>query len=91
MILTTGQGVPALVGRFQEQTSKGLMWKDIGLGKWLFDMDEEADRQRYPQTVLDVARDPDAARKKAVTAQEKVQALHARMMQQVAASLGAED
>lgn len=90
-IMCIGQGVPALVGRFQEQTSKGLMWKDIGLTKWLFDMDEEADRQRYPQTVMAMARDPDAARKRAVTAQEKVQALHARMMQQVATSLGAEE
>ena len=27
--------VPAIVGRFAEQTSKGFMWRDIGLGEWL--------------------------------------------------------
>lgn len=42
-IMAVGNGVPAIVCRFQEQTSKGLMWCDIGLGDWLFDLDERGE------------------------------------------------
>ena len=42
-IMCVGNGIPAIVCRFQEQTSKGIMWRDIGLGDWLFDMDVEQD------------------------------------------------
>ena len=41
-IMCIGNGVPAIVCRWAEQTSKGTMWKDIGLGEWLFDLDDEA-------------------------------------------------
>ncbi len=40
-IMCIGNGVPAVVCRFSEQTSKGFMWRDIGLEDWLFDMDKE--------------------------------------------------
>ena len=39
-IMCVANGVPAVVCRFAEQTSKGIMWRDIGLGEWLFDLDE---------------------------------------------------
>ncbi len=42
-IMCVGNGIPAIVCRFAEQTSKGFMWKDIGLGDWLFDLDVDAD------------------------------------------------
>lgn len=61
-IMCIGNGVPALVGRFAEQTSKGLMWRDIGLGDWLFDFDRPEDLARLTPTVLSLARDPAAAR-----------------------------
>ena len=31
-IMAVGNGIPAIVCRFEEQTSKGIMWRDIGLG-----------------------------------------------------------
>lgn len=61
-IMCIGNGIPAIVGRFAEQTSKGLMWRDIGLDDWLFDFDSEADVARYVPAVLAMARDPKAAR-----------------------------
>lgn len=61
-IMCVGNGVPAIVCRFQEQTSKGLMWRDIGLGDWLFDMDNPADVSRIVPTVLSLAGDPAAAK-----------------------------
>ncbi len=39
-IMALGNGIPAIVCRFEEQTSKGIMWRDIGLGDWLFDLDQ---------------------------------------------------
>ncbi len=40
-IMCIGNGVPAIVCRWSEQTTKGFMWQDIGLGDWLFDFDNE--------------------------------------------------
>lgn len=72
-IMCVGNGVPAVVCRFVEQTTKGFMWRDIGLGDWLFDLDQEAELQRVAPTVLAVAQDPAAARAKAATARAFVQ------------------
>jgi hypothetical protein len=67
-----GQGIPAIVCRWAEQTSKGYMWRDIGLGDWLFDMDSADDRQRVVPAVLEMAQNPAAAREKASQAREFV-------------------
>lgn len=72
-IMALGNGVPAIVCRFREQTTKGLMWRDIGLGDWLFDMDEAAEVERLVPTVLALAKDPAAARAKAAKAMQFVQ------------------
>lgn len=71
-IMCIGMGVPALVGRWVEQSSKGTMWNEIGLPEWLFNMDCEADVQRLPQTVMDVALNPAAAKARARRAQQRV-------------------
>ena len=54
-IMCIGQGIPALVGRWKEQTTKGFMWADIGLEDWLFDLDNPADIDRIVPTVIDMA------------------------------------
>ncbi len=72
-IMCIGNGIPAMVGRFAEQTSKGLMWKDIGLPEWLFDMDVEDDIKRLVPAVLAMAKNPAAARAKAATARKYVE------------------
>lgn len=71
-IMCIGNGLPALVGRFAEQTSKGFMWRDIGLGDWLFDMDQPADVARIVPAVLSLAQDPAAAKTKAAEARNRV-------------------
>ena len=73
-IMCIGNGVPAIVCRFAEQTSKGIMWRDIGLGEWLFDFDAEPDLARLAPAVLKLARDPEAARALVARAQDFVQA-----------------
>jgi hypothetical protein len=66
-IMCIGQGIPAIVCRWSEQTSKGYMWEDIGLGDWLFDFDKEGETGRLPDAVLAMAKDPAAAKAKAAT------------------------
>jgi hypothetical protein len=56
-ILCIAQGVPAMVCRWEGQSSKGLMWKDIGLDEWLFNFDLVQDRERFPDQVLRMATD----------------------------------
>ncbi|CAG5000028.1 hypothetical protein DYBT9275_02369 [Dyadobacter sp. CECT 9275] len=71
-IMCIGNGIPATVGRFGEQTSKGFMWKDIGLGDWLFDMDVPSDVSAITPAVLAIAKDPKSAKKKALKARDFV-------------------
>lgn len=66
-IMCIGQGIPSIVCRWSEQTTKGYMWEDIGLGDWLFDFDKEGDTDRLPDAVLAMAKDPAAAKAKAAT------------------------
>ena len=79
-IMAVGHGIPAIVGRFSEQTSKGVMWRDIGLGDWLFDFDNAQDLARYVPTVLAMANDPGAAKAKAATARRFVEQLQRKTM-----------
>jgi len=72
-IMCIGNGVPAIVGRFFEQTSKGFMWQDIGLGDWLFDMDKESDIAKFVPAVLAMAKDPKKAKTKAMKAKAFVE------------------
>lgn len=72
-IMCIGNGVPAIVCRWAEQTTKGLMWRDIGLGDWLFDFDREEERARLVPAVLALAKAPAAAKAKAAKAREFVQ------------------
>lgn len=63
-IMAIGNGIPAIVCRFEEQTSKGFMWRDIGLGEWLFDLDKAEDHKGIVPAVLAMANDPVAAKAK---------------------------
>ncbi|MFM7241974.1 MAG: polysaccharide pyruvyl transferase family protein [Opitutia bacterium] len=87
-IMAIGNGIPALVCRWETQTTKGLMWRDLGLGDWLFDFDQEAEVARLPAAVLAMAKDPAGARAKAATARAKVAELQRGMVDQVARAAG---
>lgn len=62
-IMCIANGIPAIVVRWVEQSSKGYMWKTIGLDSWLFDFDDEEDIERYVPTVLEMAENPEKSRK----------------------------
>jgi len=71
-IMCIGNGIPALVARWQEQSSKGFMWRDIGLGDWLFDFDNEEELQKFAPKVLEMAKNPTQFKKMAQAAQKRV-------------------
>jgi hypothetical protein len=71
-IMCIGSGVPAVVCRWAEQTSKGFMWRDIGLEDWLFTLDNDDELQRVAPAVLAIAKDPAAAKAKAARGREAV-------------------
>lgn len=79
-IMCIGNGIWAIVCRFVEQTTKGLMWRDIGLGDWLFDFDNEDDLHRLEPQVLSVLRDPAATQAKVAGARALVQRRQAETM-----------
>lgn len=72
-IMCIGNGVPAIVCRFEEQTSKGFMWRDIGLGDWLFNHDNDEAHKGLTAAVLDIAKNPAAAKAKVEKARGLVQ------------------
>ncbi len=72
-ILCIGHGIPAVVCRWAEQTTKGYMWADIGLDEWLFDLDDESQVAQVVPTVLEMARNSEQSREKAEAARQFVQ------------------
>lgn len=86
-IMCIGMGVPAIVCRWAEQTTKGTMWRDIGLADWVFDFDVEAEVARMPEAAVQMAKDPAAAKAKAEQARAFVVKRQAETMQTLRASL----
>lgn len=82
-IMCVGQGIPAIVCRWEEQSSKGIMWKDIGLGEWLFDFDNEEEVKGFVPAVLEMVKNPDAAKRKAAEAKKFVTERLALTMKEV--------
>jgi polysaccharide pyruvyl transferase WcaK-like protein len=87
-IMCIGHGIPAIVCRWAEQTSKGLMWRDIGLSEWLFDLDDEAQLAKVGPAVLAIAKDPQAARQLAARGRSYVEQRQRETMQHLRRELG---
>jgi hypothetical protein len=79
-IMCVGNGIPAIVCRWSEQTSKGIMWRDIGLGDWLFDFDNEEELKAMPAAVLAMAKDIDGSKAKTLKARDLVHQKQAAMV-----------
>lgn len=88
-IMCIGNRIPALVGRFEEQTSKGMMWNAIGRQDWLFDFDQPAQLAQLSETVVSLVKDPLAAKEKAATAQKLVAAKQQAMVEQLKTTVAA--
>ena len=71
-IMCIAQGIPAIVCRWEEQSSKGMMWRDIGLGEWLFDFDNDEEIKGFVPAVIKMANNPNDAKLKAIKARKLV-------------------
>lgn len=82
-IMCIAFGIPAIVCRWEEQSSKGVMWEDIGLGEWLFNFDKPEDIIRFVPTVLEMAVYTKQAKFKAKKAMRLTHSLHKAAMKEV--------
>ena len=62
-IIAVAAGTPAIHVRQPTDTRKGQMWRDVGLGDWLFEVDASTGED-IAVGLLKMADDPDAARAK---------------------------
>ena len=86
-IMCIGNNIPAVVVRWKQQTSKGLMWSDIGLDEWLFDSDMGVDENVFSETVLKFITDQSTSTEKARKANDFVKALHKKMTEKLKDSI----
>ena len=63
-IMAIAAGTPAIHLRQPTDTRKGQMWRDVGLGRWLFEIDD-ATGDDIAARVVEIGRDLPAARKTA--------------------------
>ena len=89
-IMCIGNGIPAIVCRWSEQTSKGYMWRDIGLNDWLFDMDQEADRKKVADTVVEMVKNREKSLEVTAMARKRVIAAQDHAMQVLAKAMAAQ-
>jgi hypothetical protein len=82
-IMCIANGIPALVGRFKEQTSKGYMWYNIGLKDWFFDSDDEKKMEKLSRTIRSFVSHPDKTKRKVNAAQSIVIRSQQEMIQQL--------
>lgn len=90
-IMCIGNGVPALVGRFKEQSCKGFMWHNIGLKDWLFDSDVVEDMQGLTPTVLSLVNDRENTMRKTLEAKKFVEEAQKRTMIELRKNLKYDD
>ena len=82
-IMAIAAGTPAVLLRQPTDTRKGQMWRDIGLDRWIFEIDESTGRQ-IAERVAEIGRDLPAAR----AAADKARAFAGGKMAAMVAEIG---
>ena len=77
-IIALANSTPAIHLRQPTDTRKGQMWRDVGLGDWIFEIEESTGTQ-IAERLLEIARDPEKTRSLVVRAREFVARRGARM------------
>lgn len=81
-IIAFSEGVPSIHLKQPEDTTKGQMWSDIGLGDWLFEIANSTGKQ-VGDTLMAIHKDYPAALGKLKTAKRNVQGYQEKSMQYV--------
>ncbi len=79
IILGLAAGIPSVHFYFRQAGLKQWMMRDIGTPEWLLDQDEVSP-EKIAGTLIEIARDPEAARRKAAKAMEFVRRRQADKM-----------
>ena len=82
-IMCIGNDIPAVVCRWKEQTSKGYMWKDIGLSEWLYDTDEGIDINDLSENILKFVTNQNESQEKAKKANNLVKKYYSEIMKEI--------
>jgi polysaccharide pyruvyl transferase WcaK-like protein len=75
-ILALGAGTPAIHIRQPQDTCKGQMWRDIGLGDWIFEVDATS-ADEWADVVLAAVGDPAGSAERVQQAMDSVRTHHA--------------
>lgn len=81
-IMAIANGTPAILLRQPTDTRKGQMWRDVGLNDWIFEIDD-ATGPEIARRVVEVGRDPAAARTLVAKAQTYANAKMKAMIAQI--------
>ncbi len=68
-IIFVSEGLPAVLLRQSQDTWKGQMWRDVGLGRWILELDNVSGEE-IADTVLEIVPDYAGAKAKAARALE---------------------
>lgn len=85
-IIAVANGRPAIHLRQPTDTRKGQMWRDIGLGEWLFEIDESTGEE-IAARLVSMHRDPQRTEALATRAREFASARDRAMIESLAAQL----
>ena len=85
-IIAVANGCPAIHLRQPTDTRKGQMWRDIGLGEWLFEIDASTGEQ-IADRLLSLHRDSDRTRAAVARAREATMSRDRKMIDTLAAQL----
>lgn len=77
-IIALATGTPAIHVRQPTDTRKGQMWRDVGLGDWIFEVDD-ATGDQIGRRLLEIHRHPERTRETVRKAQAKVKERRERM------------
>ena len=78
-IIAVANGTPAVLLRQPTDTRKGQMWRDVGLDRWIFEIDDTTGDQ-VAARLVEIGKDLPAARTKAETARKLAHERMATMM-----------
>ena len=82
-IIAVANGTPAILLRQPTDTRKGQMWRDVGLDRWIFEIDESTGKQ-IAERLVELGKDLPAARRTA----EKARAFARERMAAMVAAIG---
>ena len=81
-IMAVAAGTPAVLLRQPTDTRKGQMWRDVGLDRWIFEIDDSTGKE-IAARVVEIGKDLAAARELAAKAREFAHERMAAMVREI--------